>query len=253
MRPKNTIEVILPQLSKYRGGVCVTYKVRNPQTGILDIHRIHKGFKDCVTPKEVTALSNKIIAEYTARLRGGWRPWADDNVIYSDQTMYNAESQIIGNTKRNGNQIKRRISEYIEEKRLTLSGKTMESYVSKLRIFVLWLEKTDRAATYLHKISPDTINEFAMFLINERKLDRLTVDKYKQNLSQFFRWLMDKNIVEKNPVLKMPLPPKTKDYAARPISDSDLDKLLREIKKTDPQLFLACMFEYFLCCRPAKN
>ena len=71
MRPKNTIEVILPQLSKYRGGVCVTYKVRNPQTGILDIHRIHKGFKDCETPKEITTLSTKIITEYTARLRGG--------------------------------------------------------------------------------------------------------------------------------------------------------------------------------------
>lgn len=253
MRPKNNIEVILPRIGMYRGSVCVYYKVRNPKTDSMETHRIHRGFAQCQNNIAKTKLAEKIIENYTTKLKGGWRPWADDSIIYSDQTMYAGTMLILGNVKCDGSHIKRYVSQFIDEKKLELSKKTMESYVSKLRIFVMWLDKMDMSKLRLFEITPSIINQFASYLISVRKLDKLTVEKYQQNLTQFFKWCINKKLMSDIPTVKMPKPPKSKDMGARPISDNDMKRLLDVIYDDDPQLFLACMFEYFLCCRPGSE
>lgn len=255
MRNRNNrkVEVILPRMGKFKGTQCVYYSVFNPRTDRMERYRIHRGFKACADEKEQNRLASKIIKEYTLKLRAGWRPWADDAVIYSDQTEYHSSAGILGTHRQDGSHIRRHISKFIEEKRLSVSKKSMESYVSKLRIFVLWLEKNDLIDRRVYEISDDIINQFITYLIQDRQLDRLSIEKYQQNLNQFFKYCITRKLIDRLPTTSIPKPPKRQDMAARPIADSDMRKILALIAKEDTQFFVACMFEFFLCCRPGNE
>ena len=99
----------------------------NPRTECMERHRIARGFKACADRQEETKLAAKIIKEYTLKLRAGWRPWADDAVIYSDETEYHSIAGILGTRRQDGSHIRRHISKFIEEKRLSVSKKSMET------------------------------------------------------------------------------------------------------------------------------
>ncbi|SUE34568.1 tyrosine-type recombinase/integrase [Rikenella microfusus] len=255
MRIRNfrKVEVILPKVSTFKGRLCVLYSVYNPRTDRMERYRIVRGFKACADRQEETKLAAKIIKEYTLKLRAGWRPWADDAVICSDETEYHTIAGMFGTQRRDGSHIRRHVSKFIEEKRLSVSKKSMESYVSKLRIFVLWLEKNDLIDRRVYEIDDAVINRFITYLIQERKLDRLSIEKYQQNLNQFFKYCLSKKLIDRLPTTTIPKPPKRQDMAARPIADVDMQKLLSLIAKEDSQFFVACMFEFFLCCRPGNE
>lgn len=104
MRTRNfrKVEVILPKASTFKGRLCVLYSVYNPRTECMERHRIARGFKACADRQEETKLAAKIIKEYTLKLRAGWRPWADDAVIYSDETEYHTIAGMFGTRRQDG-------------------------------------------------------------------------------------------------------------------------------------------------------
>lgn len=95
--------------------------------------------------------------------------------------------------------------------------------------------------------------DFFKFLINERSLDKLTIEKYKQNLNGLFKYLLSKKLVYENPMYNIPIPPKKVDYSAQEILKEDRDLLLNVIKREDPQLYLACLFQYYCALRPGSE
>lgn len=231
----------------------VYFSVRNPKTGKLVPVKIEKGFKRCASDDERKALGQKLVRDYTTKLRKGWTPWNNDEYIFEDQIMYKYESVSYGFKRKSRLTMRMLVSEYLEPKKLSLKPKGYSSYQSKFRIFTLWLEKNGYAENDITTLDNKIILRFFEYLITERKLDKVTVKNYKVRLNSLFNWLLKEKRITKNPVYNIPTGTKTCDNSARPILPGDIDELLDKIEKNDPQLYLACLMQFFCAIRPGTE
>ena len=94
---------------------------------------------------------------------------------------------------------------------------------------------------------------FFIYLAYDRKLDRSTCKKYYIELSSIFKYALKRGIIKTVPFDLVVFPIKGKDMSAKVISPEDLKKLLSLIKNNDPQLFLACLIQYYGFIRPGNE
>lgn len=246
-------DLILPSLRQSKGQFYISFSCYNIEKEKMIRYKIYSGFDNILSIKQALKIAEPIIQEYTQKLNNGWRPWQNKNQ-YEDLCDYVAISNRIGTVRHDSRKIRKYVSDFIRIKRLEISKKSLESYVSKLRLFCMWLEHSKTYSRLdISEITPDVIHDFFFYLIDERKLDTSTIDKYEVNLRQLFKYFVQRDLIQTSPVVNIPKPPKMKDMAARPISDNHLATLLKYIEKRDPQFFLACMLQFFLCCRPGNE
>jgi len=244
----------VPRFAESKSGCYVYYSVRNPLTNRMKSFKITKGFRECKTKAERKRLGESIVEDLIQKLKAGWTPFFDTNsAIYTDQVQYQQFSDRFNKLRHGVKNIRYYISEFLTNKKISVKPKTFQSYRSKLRIFCEWIEQNKYADYDVTQIDNKIIKEFFTFLSEERKLDRVTIVKYQQNIHDYFSYLLKLERIYINPVHSIEKPPKTKDCAARPISDYDLKELLTIIKGEDPQLYLACMFQYYLALRPGQE
>ncbi len=250
------IEVILPVL-KNRGGDLkkewyVEYACYSDKENKLLRFRKTHNINRLKTAKERVSYANKIITSISSDLKEGWRPWLSNKIIYRDYIEYDQIAKTKGRLRYDSKQLNRLISEYLSPKGSSLKKKSYQTYVSIFRVFCQFIEKIDDNQKVLN-ISNEIIIKFWNHLINQRKLDKKTMNRYKTIINSFFKYLLEKKIIDENPVYNLPVALKTKDEAARPINKIDLKILLEDIKKTDQQLHLACLFEYYAAVRPGNE
>lgn len=227
------------------------FSVRDPHTDKMHAIKIYRGFKSCRNIHEKRAWGKKLLAEYSDKLRAGWSPLYDiERVVYSDQVEYKLLSAQYSRVKSTIRNTRYYLSEYLSWKNVALKEKTRSTYTSKTRIFCNWIEANGFRDYDVSAINNKIIQEFFGSI---NSLDRITVKKYVQILKDYFEWLKRKDRVHVNPVFDIQLPPKIKDMAARPIGTDDLKALLGKIEKEDPQLYLACMIQYYLAIRPGNE
>lgn len=244
----------LPRTVEAKSGDWYVYfSVLNPITGKMAPQKVYRGFKDCNSSAEKKRWGVKLCAEITEKLKLGWTPFDQDTVIYSDQIEYQNLAGKFSKLKKSIKNTRYYLSDFLIYKRPLVKDKTYSTYQSKLRIFCTWLDHSGYRDYDVSSISNKIILEFFRFLIVEQKLDRVTIIKYMQMIRDYFSYMKKMNKVSENPVTDIPIPPKTKDNAPRPINPIDLDVLLTKIKAEDPQLFLACMFQYYLAVRPGNE
>ncbi|MEG1949961.1 MAG: site-specific integrase [Odoribacter sp.] len=231
----------------------VYFQVRDPRTGRLHPVKIEKGFKLCINDDERREIGKKMVREYTAKLKKGWTPWSNDEFIFEDQIAYKHESMSYGSKRKSKATIRMLASEYLKPKKLSLKPKGYSSYQSKFRIFTLWLENNGYEECDVSTINNKVILRFFEYLITERKLDKVTIKNYRVRLNSLFNWLKKEKRIIVNPVFDTPTGIKTCDKSARPILPSDIDELLDKIEKNDPQLYLACLMQYFCAIRPGTE
>ena len=229
------------------------FSVRHPFTGKLCPVKIEKGFKKCVSIEEKRAHGRTLIKEYTTKLKRGWSPWNKDEIIYEDQIQYKNISQSFGYKRKAKGTIRVFTSIFLEFKKPSLKAKTYSSYQSKMRIFTIWLEKQNYGEYDLSAITNKIILEFFDYLINARDLDKATIKMYKIKISAFFDYMIKIKRIIQNPVYNIPSVKKKKDEAPKPIFPNDLEKLLTQISKSDPQLYLACIMQFFCAIRPGTE
>jgi len=245
----------VPVLKTPKKGKWYVYlQVRNPFTGRMEVKKFTKGFSKCKNTKERLKWGNDLCDELITKLKEGWTPYEDyDQAIYEDQVDYQLITNRFRRAKSTVKNTRYYISEFLLDKRPKVVAKTYSCYRSKLRIFNEYLDFKKYNEFNITEISNKIVKEFFMFLIDERKLDRVTIDKYNQIIHSFFEYLKEEKRIFINPVFNITKPPKTKDCAARPISDYDLKELLIIMEEDDPQLYLACMFQYYLALRPGQE
>lgn len=231
----------------------VHFSVRNPKTGRMVRQKIYEGFKPLKTNAQKRAHGQKLIAKYTKLLSNGWTPWTDPDMIYEDQVQYKNESESFGYLKKSNNYIRKLTSEFLLFKQSALKEKTYSSYQSKMRIFTMWMEKNGYGEFDITAIDNDIILKFFDYVINIRDLDKVTVTLYKIKIKAFFDFLIRKKYIKHNPVYDIPEVRKKIDAAPKPIAKDDLKKLLTTIQSRDPQLYLACMMQYFCAIRPGTE
>lgn len=243
-----------PRVIEVKNGNWYLYfSVRNPLTGKLHPVKIEKGFKKCVSIEEKREHGRFLIREYTTKLKKGWTPWNKNEIIYEDQIQYKNISESFGYKRKARGTVRVFASMFLEFKKQSLKPKTYSSYQSKMRIFTLWLEKNNYGEYDLSAITNKIIVDFFLYLINERDLDKMTLKMYKIKISAFFDYMIKIKRVNHNPVHDIPEVKKKKDNAPKPIFPNDLEKLFTKISQQDPQLYLACIMQYFCAIRPGSE
>jgi integrase len=214
--------------------------------------RHYEGFTG-LNIREKIEHAQKIIDNFSSKLRTGWTPFSDNTeIVYNDHLDYKSVADLYG-SRRSGNRIIRVwISKFLEDLQPAVSLATYQTYQSKFRIFELWMqkEKIDKndIATFDNKL----ITSFFNYLINRRKLSKITIQKYSQNLSALFEYIKSKNMILINPVYDIPLCARINDKAPRPIQRADIAIFKQEIIK-DPELWLAVQFEFYCGMRPGHE
>lgn len=231
----------------------IYFSIRNPKTNKMSPQKIYRGFKDLKTEEEKINWGNELIKEFTNKIKAGWTPWDFGDSIYEDEIQYKNESLSFGALKNNNNTVRMLSSTFLQDIKNGLKPKTYATYQSKLRIFNQYLEHKILDQYDISLIDNKVIKEFFEWLIYERKLDKVTIKGYKIKIKKFFDFLIKKEIVFKNPIYDLPKCHKVIDNAPRPFFKYDLKKYLTFIQDKDPQLFLACLMQYYCAIRPGTE
>jgi integrase len=142
---------------------------------------------------------------------------------------------------------------FLLEKEMVVQGKSFLPYLNHTTQFVRWLKDNHILNQPMRKITSENITEFFYFIGRERNLDRPTCEKYFTDLRQLFKYALIRGEIDKLPFDNITFPRKKKDQGAEVIQIEDLQVLLPEIKRVDPQLYLACMIQYYCFIRPGKE
>ena len=255
--------VFKPPVLKDRGGDLskdwyIEIQFRDPRSDELIRKRISSGLNFFLTNDDDTRKARKVKAtelvdELNSKLKAGWTPAAEYENQFSDNLEYDQIAKVYGRLKKSRRNIRKTSSDFLDKIKPSRKPKTYSSYRSKLRKFSNWCELQKLDEIDVSFISNKQIKEFFEYLCIETGLDKNTVKKYRQNLHAFFEYQVKMKIIRVNPVFDVMIPEKKVDAAARPIFQTDMEKLLNAIKRADPQLYLACLFQYYTAIRPGTE
>lgn len=131
--------------------------------------------------------------------------------------------------------------------------KTSSAYHAHTFVLINWLKDQGLSNIPMRKISSQNMTDFFYFLSRDKELDRTTCEKYFLQLRLFFNYAKSFGEVDVIPFDHIIFPKKKKDQGADVIQSVHLKPLLLAIKEKDPQLFLACMIQYYCFVRPGKE
>lgn len=245
--------VILPKLCDCSGDPRkqwhIFFSARDPRSGKMKRFRIYDGFTELRTKKDKYAHAETLITSYSAKLKAGWDPFAEDTVaIYDDQLQYANTAKWYGSKRQSNKTFAYYTSLFMPELK-GLRPVTYRNYLSKYRHFNLFLEKNGMAGNDVSTITEEAIHQFFLFLINDMKLARITVSKYQHTIERIFAWMAERKHIRESPVKSVPTTTRENDTAPRPVNDADIEALVEEIKK-DRQLWLTVQLEYYCFMRP---
>lgn len=142
---------------------------------------------------------------------------------------------------------------FLLEKETESKYRTSVGYNTHILILVEWLNSKNMQGIAMDKITPVTMAEFFHYLAKVRGLDRPTCERYFMHVRAIFNYAKKLGEVKEAPMNLVVFPQKGKDKSAEVIHAEDLKMLLTEIKRTDPQLYLACMTIYYCFIRPGRE
>jgi integrase len=248
--------IILPKLNRCSDNPnkqwFVYYSCRDPQSGKMIRFRDYTGFSGLTLPEKLI-LADQKINSLAARLRSGWSPFADDKeVIYDDHLDYKTIADMYGSRRSGNNTARVWMSKFLESIEPAVSHATYLTYQSKFRIFQLWLEKEGIENNDLTSVDQFILTRFFLYLINIKKISKVTHKKYLLNLRTFFEYAVDHKLILKNPVYDLPQCNRINDQASRPIQRADIEVFKKELMK-DPELWLAIQIEFYCALRPGHE
>ncbi len=231
----------------------IEFSVRDPLTGKMIRKRISDGFSSINTYEGRLQHGRELIDEYTEKIKNG--DFINDNLVdYEDLLLFDSQQRY--NNKRRGrlNSVRVLASEFIADKTYEVSQKSLQTYVSKLRLFCDYLRTVSLDDKNITLIGNDQIVSFLKDAVTENSLSRRTVDKYQQLLFSFFKWVIQKKkIAMLNPVLNIPRLGIVVDESAAAIPTEIRRTLQKKIEKHDQQLWLACCMQYYCAIRPGTE
>ena len=139
------------------------------------------------------------------------------------------------------------------KKQTEICPKAAMTYNSMCLVFADWLETKGKRNLPMIKISQDDMTEFFYYLGRDKNLDRPTCEKYCMNIKAFWKYAEEYGEINELPFDHITFPRKKKDQGAAVIRPEHLKVLLPLIEKEDPQLYLACMIQYYCFIRPGNE
>lgn len=146
------------------------------------------------------------------------------------------------------------LAAFLPEKEIQVGRKAYLSYTRASHLFGVWLREQGIEGQPMRKITTRDIADYSVHIAS-RKYDRPTCAKFIMSLKVIFKYALKRGELDTLPFDKdlIVLPRKGRDQSAALIPTAILPGLLADIKKGDPQLFLACMLEFYCGARPGKE
>ncbi|MDR0694340.1 MAG: tyrosine-type recombinase/integrase [Prevotellaceae bacterium] len=259
MRRKKIL--VYPHLCNRKGDLRKKWYVeisqRNPRTNEMERRRFETledvNINSFSTADERRQFGEKIVADLRQKLETGWTIFNDTTrVVYEDQTQYALEARVYKKMVESNLNAVYWLARYIEEalKPSGLRAETLTTYISRYRIFRLWLESKGYASIDITAINNEKIIAFFTYLRNERKLSKRTYNSYIEILIVFFNFVVKQKGITANPVHSLPENYMFKDMGAERIQRDDLRRIFQLMDRDDKQLALACRFELYCGLRP---
>lgn len=146
------------------------------------------------------------------------------------------------------------LTAFLPEKEIQVCRKAYLSYTRTRDVFAQWLKDRGMADKSMKKITAQDIADFSVYLAG-LKYDKPTCEKFIMNLKVIFKYALKRGEIETLPFDRdlLVFPKKGKDCSAALIPSHIVPQLLSDIKENDPQLFLACMLEFYCGIRPGRE
>jgi hypothetical protein len=233
----------------------VIFYARNPRTGKMERQRMFRDINNHTTLKGKRSAAEKMCKHWTDKLKSGWTPFVDETVIYDDNLEYQTYIKNYRKTKSTNGTFRFYASKYLDSIKNEVEGTTISTYRSKLRLFDAWLESKGINAIDVSAINQIILSKFMTFIIDKRKLSKVSVDNYRILIRSLFDFIREdkrrKHLA--NPCFKLPGTKRVNDSAAYPIHENDIPVFKDAIFTEDPQLWLAICFGYYCFLRPRKE
>jgi integrase len=256
MRRKKIL--ILPKLRDHNGDASKKWYVEFSQRDSATGKMLRKRYEEIngvsintLNVEERYEVAKGFIESLNKKLQNGWNVFEDvSEVVYEDQLQYSNSARIYKEKLFSDKTYSYFISIYIKDNVEGLSEETVATYKSRYRVFGLWLKSQSLENNDITTIDNSVIIRFFTYLKQDMNLSVRTYRSYTQLLGAFFDYLDKKGEIVKNPIYNIPENRNYKDMGAERIHKDNLDKLMKVLDKEDPQLALACRFEYYCGLRP---
>ena len=231
----------------------VLFYCRNPRTNRFERQRLMQGINSHHTLKGRYAAGEKMLNHWKDKLLQGWTPLTDENIIYDDNLEFQTYVKNYRQLKSKNGTFRYFASKYMDWIKNKLEDGSLATHRSKLRLFDAWLEGYDLNTVDVSAIDNKVMVKFFTFIIEERKLSKVSISKYRQILGQVFTFVKKERKHFLNPCFDLPETSRINDNTPQPIQELDIEILKNAIIEKDPQLWMACCFEYYCFIRPGKE
>ncbi len=213
--------------------------------------RHFKGFTELKSREARIAHGQKVVEEFTDKLKKGWTPFhKQSDVIYTDSLAYQNINQHYNNQRKTNRTFNYYANKYLQ----TLSGlrtKTLSTYKSKFRVFQAYLVSKKMQGNDVFCFSNQDAINFREFLRDVRKLGNKSLNGYGLLMKAFFNFLIKQYGMKGNPFdgfkrLKVETE-KPKIY-----TPELLTRMMEAARNNDPQMALVFQIIYNCFIRPKE-
>ncbi len=141
------------------------------------------------------------------------------------------------------------IPEFLAIVNIQVSDKVYKTYGAQLKRFSDFLPSD----LPISNIPSGLVGAFFLELASTYHLDRPTCQKYFIALRRLWQFAVKHGYTDNLPFDTVEFPKKGEDMSSEVISPDHAKVLLTEIEKKDPQLYLACLTQYYCFLRPGKE
>jgi len=141
----------------------------------------------------------------------------------------------------------------LEELKIQISEKSYKTYKSQNNRFNEYLKSIGGDTLPISEITNEMVGRFFLHLASEHHLDKPTCQKYFISVRRVWQYANKHGYTDKMPFSTVIFPKKGKDMSSEVIPPEHSRIILEEIEQKDPQLYLACLTEYYCFIRPGKE
>ena len=110
------------------------------------------------------------------------------------------------------------LPQFLSRKQISVHPKTYNGYVSKTKVFSLWLKDHGLSQKPLGELTNDNIADFFVYIARDRDLDRPTCEKYCNNIKAVFQFFEESEGITKLPFRNVSYPIKKRDCAPKSLN-----------------------------------
>lgn len=227
-------------LQEWSTGWHITYRILNPETGILErkklrFEKIRKRLGSDTNARKYAKVYCNAINE---KLESGWNPYLEGKKAKSFHKLTDA------------------FNVFIKEKELDLKNgvfslDSMRTYRSQIEMLSNWLLKNKQENVYVGSFSKELAQQYLDHVYTEKQLAPRTWNNYLKFMRTQWSWLIEKNYCTDNIFLK--IKPKQEMEKERTIIPEDWSKkIIQYFRENQSTMEIVCGLIYNSFLRPAE-